>query len=560
MDGARAGHMAYKTIMNLKKRFAALAGSAVVLAFAGACNPDLNVTNPNAPDVARAISTPSDVRQLIGSSYNNVYLGMQGCYGGACEPDPGIATAVMGDVMTMAFGNFGARFNGQEPRLAYNNSSAAGDGHVASDPYDAMYGALGAANDGLKAIKRGIAVKASNSAPDETPQFQAFAWLVQGIALGFESQVFDKGFVVTEDTEGTATLVDYKAVRDAAIVSFNKAITAASGKSWTIPVEFTPGITLTATNFVKMANTMAARTLAYNARNATENKATDWAKVLQYANAGISTGSAPFDLNMQGDGGNSWYDLTKGYGELESWVRVDQRVIQEADPSQPLEYTSTTPPAPANIPDLRFSHGTPDANGDIRQKGADFWFVNNIPFPVARGVYFFSQWSHARYVDHSYEVDAPFLTSVPYVLKAENDLLIAEALIRTGGDKARAATLINNTRVGRGGLPAVTAAMSNQELLGAIFYERDVELFDTGAGQGWFDRRRIDSDVTYNGLPIGNIWATCNVSASTGCKGGSNLQKGTPRHLPLPAKELETLGMTVYTYGGNTPNPVFPEQ
>jgi hypothetical protein len=536
--------------MNFKNRFAALAGSAVVLAFAGACNPDLDVTNPNAPDVQRAISTPSDVRQLIGSSYNSVYLGMQGCYGGACEPDPGIATGVMADVMTMAFGNFGARFNGQEPRLAYNNSSAAGDGHVSSDPYDAMYGALGAANDGLKAIKRGIAVKASNSAPDETPQFQAFAWLVQGMALGFESQVWDKGFIVTEDTEGTATLTDYKAIRDAAIVSLNKAITAASGKSWTIPAEFTPGITLTATNFVKMANTIAARTLAYNARNAAENTATDWAKVLQYANGGISTGSNTFDLQITGDGGNSWYDLTKGYGELESWVRVDQRIIQEADPTQPIEYSSATPPARANIADLRFAHGTPDAAGDIRQKGADFWFINNIPFAIARGAYFFSQWSHARYVDHSYEVDTPFLTTVPYVLRAENDLLIAEALIRTNGDLNRAATLINNTRVGRGGLPPVSAATPKNDLLGAIFYERDVELFDTGAGQGWFDRRRIDTSVTYNGLNIGNIWAA---------KGGSNLQKGTPRHLPLPAKELETLGLPVYTYGGNTPNPVFPE-
>lgn len=546
--------------MNSKIRFAALAGSAAVIALVGACSPDFNVTNPNAPDVARAIATPSDVRQLIGSSYNGVYLAMQGCYGGSCSPNPGVATGVMGDVMTMAYGNFGARFNGQEPRLAYNNSSAASDGTVASDPYDGIYGSLGAANDGLKAVKRGIAVKASPSSPDETPQFQALAWLVQGMALGFESQVFDRGFVVTEDTEGTATLVDYKAVRDAAITSFNKAITAATGKTWTIPVEFTPGMTLSADKFVKMANTLAARTLAYNARNATENAATDWAKVLQYANAGISAGTGTFDLTMQGDGGNSWYDLTKGYAELESWVRVDQRIIQEADPTQPIEWSSTTPPPFPNIPDKRFSRGTPDASGDIRQPGADFWFVKSVPYAASRGTYFFSQWSHARYVEHSYEVDAPFLTNVPYVLRAENDLLIAEALIRTNGDLARAATLINNTRVTRGGLPPVTAATPKNDLLGAIFYERDVELFDTGAGQGWFDRRRIDATVTYNGLPIGNIWANCTTATPTGCKGGTNLQKGTPRHLPLPAKELETLAIKVYTYGGNTPNPVFPEQ
>ena len=145
---------------------------------------------------------------------------------------------------------------------------------------------------------------------------------------------------------------------------------------------------------------------------------------------------------------------------------------------------------------------------------------------------------------------APFTGTVPYILAAENDLLIAEALVRTGGDKARAATLINKTRVGRGGLPALSGASSNNDLLAAIFYERDVELFDTGAGQAWFDRRRIDTNLTYNGALIGNTWAF---------RGGSNLQKGTPRSLPIPAKELETLGMAVYTFGGNTPNPVFPE-
>src|SRR5688500_3171335 len=87
---------------------------AAALLIAGARNPDLNVTNPNAPDVARAIATPGDVRQLIGSSYNTWHLAMQGCAVAPCEPTPGIATGVMADNITMSFGNFGARFNGQE--------------------------------------------------------------------------------------------------------------------------------------------------------------------------------------------------------------------------------------------------------------------------------------------------------------------------------------------------------------------------------------------------------------------------------------------------------------
>ena len=199
----------------------------------------------------------------------------------------------------------------------------------------------------------------------------------------------------------------------------------------------------TALAYKRLDASMAARTLAYNARNATENSATNWAKVLQYANAGISTGATPFDLQIQGDGGNSWYDLLKGYAELTSWLRVDQRIIQEADPSQPVEYSSTTPPPFPAIADQRFASGAKDANGDIRTKGKDFWFINTVPYDPARGVYFFSQWAHARYVDHGYEMDAAFLTLVPYVLAAENDLLIAEALVRTGGDLTRAASLMS---------------------------------------------------------------------------------------------------------------------
>jgi hypothetical protein len=541
--------------MNLRNRFATLAGSAAVVAFVGACNPDLEVTNPNAPDVARAISSPSDVRQLIGSSFNTWYLAMQGCLSAACEPTPGLATEVMGDVATMSFGNFGARFNGQEPRLAYNNSSAASDGRVASDPYDGLYAALGAANDGLKAIARGVRVAASNSAPDETEAFQAFAWLVQGLALGFEALVFNEGFVVKEDTpDASATLEGYAAVSAAAVASLDKAIAAATGKTWSIPVEFTPGINLTAANLVRMAQTMKARQLAYTPRTAAETQAVNWGAVLAAANAGISTGASPFSLQIQGDGGNLWYDILKGYVDLESWVRVDQRIVQEADPSQPLLYPTVggNPSAPPRaVPaDMRWARGTPDASGNVKTPGADFWYYQGVPFAVARGVYFFSNWGHARYIEHSFEVDAPFLTAVPYVLAAENDLLIAEALIRTNGDRARAAQLINNTRVGRGQLPPVTAATPTNDLLGAIFYERDVELWGTGASRGWFDRRRIDANVTYNGLAIGNIWAF---------RGGSNLQKGTPRSLPVPAKELETLGIPVYTFGGNSPNPVFPE-
>jgi hypothetical protein len=514
-----------------------LLGGAIAMA---ACRPDLNITNPNNPDVSRAIATPGDVRSLIGSAYNTWYLSMQSG-GTAGEPDPGLATAVMADNMTMAFGNFGARFNGQEPRLAYNNSSAATDGLVSQGPYNGLYGALGAANDGLKAIKRGVVIKVTPTSPDETPEVQALAYLVQGLSLGFESLVYDKGFIVDDETDpSTVKLEPYTAVSAAALGKFEKAIQFATGKTWTVPKEFSPGINLTAANFVKMANTMAARQLAYTPRTPTENAAVNWGKVLAYAEKGISSGT-PFNLTATGDA-NLWYDYNKYY-QTAAWARVDQRVVQLMDPTQPVVYTSTTVfPPRAQSADARM--------GTTATPGTDFTFTSNIPFAAARGPYFFSQWLHTRYAYTGRGQPTGGTGDLPFVLAAENDLLIAEALLRTGGDKQRAADLINKSRVGRGKLTPLTGANSTNDLLAAIFYERDVELFNTGASQPWFDRRRIDTSLTYNGLPIGNTWAST---------GGSGLQKGTPRHLPVPAAELETLGIPVYTYGGATPNPVNPE-
>jgi hypothetical protein len=57
-------------------------------------------------------------------------------------------------------------------------------------------------------------------------------------------------------------------------------------------------------------------------------------------------------------------------------------------------------------------------------------------------------------------------------------------------------------------------------LLEYIDYEREVELLNS-SGMAFFRRRHVDG-----------------------------LQNGTLRHLPIPAKELETLQLPIYTFGG----------
>ena len=132
---------------------------------------------------------------------------------------------------------------------------------------------------------------------------------------------------------------------------------------------------------------------------------------------------------------------------------------------------------------------------------------------------------HKRYEFTAESQPGGFTGPVPYMLAAESDLIRAEALIRSGGNLATAAALINNTRVGRGNLTPATAADGAAGLLSMISYERDVELVNT-SGTTLYWRRAVTDQP---------------------------MQTGTACQLPIPAKELETLSLPIYTFGGSNP-------
>jgi hypothetical protein len=105
----------------------------------------------------------------------------------------------------------------------------------------------------------------------------------------------------------------------------------------------------------------------------------------------------------------------------------------------------------------------------------------------------------------------------------ENNLLAAEAYARTN-DLTNAIAILNNAelpRKMRGGLADISGSATKEDVLKAVFYERDIELISQGFMIGFYDMRRRDM-----------------------------LQKGTLLNYPVPGKELETLGLPVYTFGG----------
>jgi hypothetical protein len=460
------------------------------------------VTNPNNPDVARALASPADVQSVAISSFNSWYQSSQDIY-------PYSLLVVTADALTANFGNFGMRFNNVEPRIEYHNIASDGDAPVANTAWGNFYGTLGQANDALSAITGGVQL------PGGTAQYKALAQFSQAGALMQLGLNFDKAFVVDESFNPSSStlpsLVPYDSVVKTAMAKYDAVIAASAGQSWTYDASVFPSANglLTASRLNRIANTLAALTLTYEPRNAADAAKVDWARVLKYADNGIGTGAAgaPFDMVVIGDGGTNWYNHFMYYTDDPTWMRVDQHLVHQMNASVPDKFNGTVV--------------GPTGPGDARLgPGKDYQFDGDLIGDATRGIYMQSPYSHRRYYDVAEDSPTSAEGPMPYLLAAESDLAKAEALVRTNGDLALAAQLINNTRVTRGALAPMTAGSGTAALLAAITYEREVETMGTSAFT-FFQLRHDDA-----------------------------LQAGTLRHLPVPAAELENDGLPIYTFGG----------
>ena len=483
----------------------------------------VDVVNPNAPDRRTALSDGNEVRTIAVSTVNSWYLASTHIY-------PSLMTMVTADANTSNF-CMGTRFNNLEPRDAYVNSTQGADWPVAEEPWQSNYATLANANDVLRALELGVHI--DNGTSDE--KYRSVAMFSQAASLTNLALLFDSAFVIDEDFDAAiapARLSGYVAVSDAAMGKWDALIAQLAGRSDTYANPVVLPVTtfeMNSQNLRRLANTMAALTLRLTARTPAElnaQPAAFWSRILGYANNGITA-----DVTVQGDF-NNWYSYIAFYGNSVSWMRVDYRKINRMDAmgsgGTPVHfrYRGTS--------DIR-APGNPTSNDQRLGDGGtsrDYQYLGSVLGDPSRGVFMQSAYVHARYAHHSRDAATAASTAVPYILKAENDLLVAEALVRSGGSRANAATLINATRVGRGGLPALTGAEGDATLLAAIDHERDVELANTNAFDLFYARSApVASPLGTNAL-------------------GGRLQHGTVRHLPIPARELETLGKSVYTYGG----------
>lgn len=423
---------------------------------------------------------------------------------------PGMAMGVMADEHTSSWNNSGMRDLSSEPRNEYNNSPIYSYFYITGNYWPRLYNVIYQARDILLQL---------DSIPDdpEYPEYKimmkAWAYFNLGISHGYLGLVFDKAHIIGKTTDLENLSFDpYTNVVNAATGYLDECISLCNQGNFTLPDEFSPGFQMNETSLRQVANSMAARLLVYQSRNQIMNASTDWAKVLNYCYNGF-----PDDIFIHfGTVGNEfyeteWRDEITYYQNLEVWGRIDYRIIHLLDSDYPYRW-----------PDDNVSWDTPDGLDPMEASSpdarllSDFEFIETIPFVPERGYYHFSHYRYTRYDEYIITWDG----YKPIFLKAELDMIMAEAHLRLGNNAAAINIINNGSRINRGYLPPLSGSETAQEVLDAIFYERDIELISSSMGIGYFDLRRRDMH-----------------------------QKGTPLHFPVPAPILINYGEEVYTYG-----------
>lgn len=469
-----------------------------VLAFVS-CEDTLDVINENEPDFKKVYSSGDDILNVAGGLYNSFY-NAEVSYDGTQMM---LATAA--DNASCSWGNAAMRDMSWEPRKAWTNTP--GYSYQANHKFifDEMYGVINTASLVLKAINDGIEIGVEGA---DTNKVVAFSRFNMGVAYATLALQFDKAFIVDDKISiENATVEDassYKDIAVKAIEYLDEAIAISNNNSFTIPQSWMgTSSDIDSSLFTQYANSWAARLLSGLPRNATENASNDWNKVLNYANNGIES-----DWNVINDGYNQWYTMAGDYLTYPGWGVVDMYVVNKLDPTKPAHWDDDE-----NFPDPGESTN-PDADARLY---TDFTYVSSNWLRPERGYYHWSTQRFSRYDD----IYASGVGPMPELSLAENNLYRAEALTHLN-DLSSAANIINSgTRITRGKLSEVNA--DKEELIQAIHHERVIELMIVGTGLQFYEMRKNDL-----------------------------LQSGTPLHLPLPAKTLETFGVSqpFYTFGG----------
>ena len=491
---------------------------------AGACQ-DLAVTNPNEPDRERATQQPASVESFVSSAFRTVWPVI------GHDDYPSWAMSTMAREITSGFADFGQLELSAEPRSGWNNSPVNARNDVTEQPWYDLYAGISSVNDALTAIDSGLIV----GDVARTSRTRAVGKFLQGVSHGFLGLYFDKAFIVDEKLPVTPDtkfeFAPYAAVTKAGIAQIDSGIAIAQrGAAFTLPDNGWLYQSMTRDEFVRLGNSYAARLMAYVPRSRTERAAVDWAEVIRRVDAGIQRDFAPVaqhDILW-----DDWKRLIARVrtGPPSDFGRPSYWVLGPADSAQGFVNYVNTPLDSRVAFQIRTKDRRIQGAGGPTVAGKYVGYNANNIFQSSRGTYRYSHYYYRRNGTGTTWEGGPQLA----VTVAEMDLLKAEALIRLNR-AAEAVPLINKTRVANGELPPVTIAGPPDEP-GCVPRKQNGQ-----CGSLW-DALRYEKGIELMGMD--------GVTAFFDARGWQTLPANSLLQFPVPGRELGTIQLPLYTFGG----------
>jgi starch-binding outer membrane protein, SusD/RagB family len=471
---------------------------------------ELDIKNPNAPDNETILSDEGNLTSITGSIATGIYRGYFTLDDNTSPFSIDIALDAVADHLTLTnnFTSWWAVFK-QEPRQAVNNSITWNDKAQLNEPWNAWNGVIVNANTVIKTLE------AFPELDDNLKGLLATVYFSRAMALGYISAVFDKGFIVPIDAaEYSPALVPYGDVLQESLSNFDKSISLFSEiPDFALPPEILNGLGYTSDEMIALSKTYYVHFMVSSARNAAQNASTDWAKVKEYASEGITA-----DYILNADGSNI-AGIYQGYSGIANYHRIDHRVMRHFNTELPKRFPNQQV-APVSPYTADFLRGA-GYNGDKRLDAYFSFEASLSPFNPARNNGTLR--SHYRIKRYDVLFGNNFVGPTVFMYSYANELYLAEAEAELDNLDAAIAILNDpdNPRKKVGEMPDLPGTLTKQEILDLIFAERDIELAKTEMGISLFNMRRRNA-----------------------------LQIGAPLHMPVPADELTTQGLPVYTFGG----------
>ena len=529
------------------------------------CDDKLVVENTNQPDRDRALARPTDVENLVAGQYRVIHNAWWNVTNLQAQ------VAVMGMESFSTNANFGMGVRSGVPRSLVDN----GRGNAAD-----TFGAYLPFNQAGRAAA--LALEAFDEPgftffPTSEPQRhrgRAWAYFNMALANGYLALVYDSAAVIFAggDPEANNPLMGYSAVMDSALIQLDSVIAIASmtPNPTAIPTTWFGGVALTMGStgtLVQLARTFKARFRAGVARTPAERAAVDWVAVIADATAGVTGDVSQTMANVTG----GWFYRPMQMDLYQSWHQVWQGLIGMGDSSGAYDAWLNTPralkaPFVVVSADRRLPSGVTRAEQNTSSgcgasscaqplATAPYPYFRNRPAGQDVGV---DGLFHSFYDFYRFQTFfSPGNRNGPVIMfnRAEMDLLAAEGHIRAG-NFAAAATLIDNSRVARGALPALSGVIAsiNDVVPGGVSC---VPRVPTGATSplaetptatacgNIMEAMKWEKRMEAAFINPGGYW--------TDARGWGDLPFNTPIQFPVPYTELDSRRQPIYnvpTSGG----------